>query len=323
MSDSKPRYPLNPPMDSWCRIPARTPGPMGYLDQGDPNVTSWLGDTPGTLGLLDHGDPSLPKYDLQGLFSWGVCARMSDGVPLVLGGDQRAVLREVEKPPVKDAKIWGAWSPPAGYEVLYEMLTQNEGIIPHLYLDTKNKVTVGIGTYLPSVEDAKKLIFYDRQTLAQATAEEIEADYKAVVAATPDPKTSPKGKKAESYASVTKLEMTPSDMGARWLADVKQFQSLLPSYFPGFKKYPVDARQAITDIAYQYGAKGAAVTAANGKLKELAEQGDWTEVAALCSQLEGGANRNAKRKVLFEAAAKAAPKPKAVPPPAGAPKPGP
>src|SRR5215467_1574038 len=34
--------------------PAKTPGPTGINDSGDPNVISELGDTPGSLGINDH-----------------------------------------------------------------------------------------------------------------------------------------------------------------------------------------------------------------------------------------------------------------------------
>ena len=42
------------------RYAARSPGPLGINDQGDPNCASLLGDTPGTLGLCDLGDPTMP-----------------------------------------------------------------------------------------------------------------------------------------------------------------------------------------------------------------------------------------------------------------------
>jgi lysozyme len=52
MADSRIPGPLNP-SNQLGTIPSRTPGPLGYLDQGDPNVNALLGDTPGSLGLND------------------------------------------------------------------------------------------------------------------------------------------------------------------------------------------------------------------------------------------------------------------------------
>ena len=39
-------------------LPARTPGPLGYLDGGDPDASASLGDTPGPLGVGDYADPA-------------------------------------------------------------------------------------------------------------------------------------------------------------------------------------------------------------------------------------------------------------------------
>ena len=171
-------------------------------------------------------------------------------------------------------------------------------------LDSKNLVTVGIGTCLRTVDDAQELRFYQRGTSQVATDAEIATDYSAVLKAKPDPVTNPNGFSWRHYKKFTKLDMTPTDIGNRWLADVKSFQAQLPAHFAGFAAYPVAAKQALTDIAYQYGASGAAGAAA-GKLREAAQKADWTAAAALCPGLEGQPDRNAARKALFERAAQA------------------
>lgn len=44
--------------DPW-EFPARTQGPLGRNDAGDPDSADWfVGDTPGALGRNDHGDPT-------------------------------------------------------------------------------------------------------------------------------------------------------------------------------------------------------------------------------------------------------------------------
>ena len=295
--------------------PARTPGPLGVNDAADPNVTTRLGDTPGTSGRLDGGDQTLAKLGPDGATGGpGSVAASAKGVPLAVGSDKTPQA-------TKDPKVWGDWTPPAGYETLYKLLKQNEGNIPYMYLDSKNLVTVGIGTYLKTAADAAALIFYHRKSLLAATAEEIKTAYAAVAAAAPDKTKFPHGKKASAYETTTDLEMTPTDIGTRWLADVKSFQALLPSYFTGFASYPADARQALTDIAYQYGASGAS-KADKGALKKAATDGDWSAAADCTDDLEGSDDRNAARKALFQAAAKVAPlKPKAAAP-AAAGKPG-
>ena len=62
--------------------PARTAGPLGYFDQGDPRLTTLLGDTPGPLGFNDWADPTLARYSLRGPRLPGMCMRTADGVAL-------------------------------------------------------------------------------------------------------------------------------------------------------------------------------------------------------------------------------------------------
>lgn len=52
MSESKRPGILNTSTHSH-RVPARSPGPLGHRDQGDPNVLAFLGNTPGLLGSQD------------------------------------------------------------------------------------------------------------------------------------------------------------------------------------------------------------------------------------------------------------------------------
>jgi hypothetical protein len=80
--------PTTPPADS-CSVPPRTPGPLGINDQGDPNVTTLLGDTPGPVGMSNGADPSLPQFCLADPYADLVC-RADDGVPLSVGFDQAA-----------------------------------------------------------------------------------------------------------------------------------------------------------------------------------------------------------------------------------------
>jgi GH24 family phage-related lysozyme (muramidase) len=278
-------------------IPARTCGPLGVFDQGDPGFTTLLGDTCGPLGNQDVGDMTLARLMPNAVP--GTVAAAPGGVPVAVGSAKSAAA-------IKDPKVWGDWTPPTGYETLYRLLKQNEGDIPYMYLDSKNFVTVGIGTYLSTADDAKKLTFYNRKTYVKSTDQDIQTAYDAVAAAVPDKKKFPHGKVASSYESVTEIGMTPTDIGERWLADVKTFQQQLPTYFKGFATYPADARQALTDIAYQYGASGAS-KADGSKVKTAAEKGDWSAAADCTDDLEGSDDRNAARKTLFQSAAKAAP----------------
>ncbi len=62
----------------------RTPGPLGYNDQSDPNMCTRLGDTPGPLGFQDSGDPNLPTLAPGLRYAGGSLGRSKDGIPLSL-----------------------------------------------------------------------------------------------------------------------------------------------------------------------------------------------------------------------------------------------
>lgn len=88
MGNSRVPGPLNAPMGR-VQAPARTPGPLGYGDHGDPNVTTLLGDTPSPVGLLDHGDPTLPRTALATAFA-GPPGKTAGGTPVAVGSKKPA-----------------------------------------------------------------------------------------------------------------------------------------------------------------------------------------------------------------------------------------
>jgi len=69
--------------------PAKTPGPNGVKDQGDPNHTSWLGWTPNLTGVRDWADHSL--HELEDWFHHtlgGWVGPTSPGAPPVAPGSK-------------------------------------------------------------------------------------------------------------------------------------------------------------------------------------------------------------------------------------------
>jgi hypothetical protein len=99
MATSRQAGPTTPPSGS-CSIPPRTPGTLGINDQGDPNVTTLLGDTPGCVGLFDGGDPTLPQYCGEVPYSALVC-KAPDGKPLSVATTPPAPL-----PADQDAEVY-------------------------------------------------------------------------------------------------------------------------------------------------------------------------------------------------------------------------
>jgi putative chitinase len=82
-------------------LPARTPGPGGNKDQGDPNHTSWLGSTPSLTGVRDWADHSL--HELAEWFHHtmsGWVGPQSAGAPPVAPGSKP--LAQVKGPLTKE-----------------------------------------------------------------------------------------------------------------------------------------------------------------------------------------------------------------------------
>jgi GH24 family phage-related lysozyme (muramidase) len=293
---------------SGTTFPARTPGPLGKNDYGDPLLEACFGDTPGPLGKNDLAD-----QDHFGSRLFGDADLEFDPAPMCLIDDGRAVRPGPHAPESVSAdsdetdtvsEQWPAWTPPPDYADLYNLFITHEGCVSHMYLDSKGNVTVGIGQYLNGVSEATKLRFYLRKTKTEASNKEKEEEYKKVEKARPDRTKYPRGMKASYYRKFTTMDMTPTDIGELWIERLHEFERLLKHYFKGYADYPAPARQALIDIAYQYGPSGAASKLAQGKLKEAAEKGDWNAAAANCRRPEAQEERNTKTKELFEEAAK-------------------
>jgi hypothetical protein len=203
---NKPKPPLTP---------ARTPGPLGHNDQGDPTRTTLLGWTPGVTGLLDWGDRTLHEIE-----AWGHAALNTIG----LDPSTRQPLSTGSKPP----------APAAGgldWEVLKKDYVRWEGKVPWMYLDTKSLVTVGIGRMLPNVAAAQKLPFVHRSDGQPASADEIKADFEAV-------SKQPGKQYFTKYKPFTKLDLKDDDIFALLKTVHDAFQDDLRKHFSGYDKFP-------------------------------------------------------------------------------------
>lgn len=65
-------------------------------------------------------------------------------------------------------------------------LERYEGRVAHMYLDTRGRVTVGVGHLLSNVDSAQRLPFMLADDISKrATNEQVAADYKAVLESRP------------------------------------------------------------------------------------------------------------------------------------------
>ncbi|WP_299148061.1 hypothetical protein [uncultured Tateyamaria sp.] len=177
---------------------------------------------------------------------------------------------------------------------LKKKLVLYEGKIPHMYLDSVGKVTVGVGHMLPNLAAAQKLSFVNAKNAA-ASAADIKTDWDAVVA-------KGKGFKASAYKHDKSLTLPSSKIEAQMSAHIKSFRTELKKIFPDFASYSEDVRLALFDMIFNLG-----MTNLRKKFPtfvKAVKDKDWTKAASECKRKGISGTRNAFVKGLFEGEAK-------------------
>ena len=173
-------------------------------------------------------------------------------------------------------------------------LKTHEGCVPYMYLDTTGNVTVGIGHMLRSCGDAEKLSFALRQGGVSATVAQIVNDFNNV-------SRQQKGQLWTHYQQFTLLEMPQSAIDALLEADIAETEAGVRQRFREYDTYPVPAKMALLDMAFNLGVEGLATKFPH--LKAAAESGDWNTCAAQCERRDIGDARNQWTKQQFLKAA--------------------
>ncbi len=168
-----------------------------------------------------------------------------------------------------------------------------EGVVPHMYLDTVGLVTVGVGRMLESVADAQTLPFIVRGTKVAAGPGAIGLEWQAV-------KNLEAGRLASYYEQFTNLELPDAAINTELVKDIEEFSAALRVKFPGLNLYPDHAQLALLDLAYSMGAHE--LVAGYPKLCAAAEIQDWKTCAAECTRAGVAPSRNEACAALFRAA---------------------
>jgi GH24 family phage-related lysozyme (muramidase) len=133
-----------------------------------------------------------------------------------------------------------------------------EGRIPHLYLDTVGKVTVGIGHMVPNKVAMSTVAMYKKganNILVIATAAEKDVEYDAI-------KKQPFGwnYEATSFKKHTTLIMKDEDINAQRDKHIQSFYKELTGYYTtanGFTKafdtMPSEVQKALFDMVFNLG----------------------------------------------------------------------
>lgn len=177
-------------------------------------------------------------------------------------------------------------------DVLVSDSLDREGFVPHMYLDVKGLVTVGVGHLLRTPQDALAPPFM--MGGRPATLAEVRADYLRVAAM-------PKAKLAEEYgvpgAPAVTREWALSDCRNRTR---NEFLPGIWRLLPELYGYPLPAVRALAGMAYAMGVGGLAKF---HRLLYACARRDWATAARECA-MEGASSRtNVLHKSWFEAAA--------------------
>lgn len=182
------------------------------------------------------------------------------------------------------------------------LTTSGEGLRPHMYKDSTGHVTIGVGHMIPDAAhaislNAGPLPFHWQAGKGKGTVTDahIADDYNKVLAV------SGNNYKAKFYKTVTRLKVTRAAVLALLDRDANQFLNEVrgSSSFPGFDAYPVEAQQAIVDMAFNLG-----VPKLNGfsNFVRAVKQRDWKTAAAESSRKHVQTDRNAETAGLLLAA---------------------
>ena len=199
---------------------------------------------------------------------------------------------------------------PTDFDRLYRGIVRWEGVVCHMYLDTHDPplVTVGAGNMLQDVAAAQALPFINASTKHTATKEEIAHAFRTVAAKTG-------GHPAKFYLLHPSIELPEEKVKELAIKRLKgEFIPKIKSLYPGFDFFPLPAREALVDIAYNAGV-GSPAKVVHGKthkatglhkfrrLKAAIDDRDWTTAALSSHRSSSRPERNEWTRKLFEQAA--------------------
>lgn len=174
-----------------------------------------------------------------------------------------------------------------------------EGDIAWLYLDTVDKVTIGLGHMIPDA-DAVLEVPLARDGRA-ATEQEKRAAYATVAAATDR---SARG--AGAFDDLTELRITPEQSAALFEGKFEDLfaeaRRLFADVADGFPAWPRKVQLATFDMAYNLGPQGLYDKFPTFRKQGLARR-DYAVCARECRRIGPGPARNAWTRQQFEEAA--------------------
>ena len=180
---------------------------------------------------------------------------------------------------------------PEFYRRLNKLLSDNEGRVNHLYLDTVGKPTVGVGNMLPTAESACKLPFRILSNDGRANINLITDEYELI-------RSKEWGKVANYYRQFCHLYLPESDIDELLDDRVDEFEIRLRTDFLDFETYPENVQLALFDMAFNLGNDG--LMKKFPKFCNAIKSKNWPEAAIQSRRPQLSVKRNEEIRKLFE-----------------------
>ncbi len=169
-----------------------------------------------------------------------------------------------------------------------EMLTEFEGSVPWMYLDTSGHVTVGVGMMLANAAAALALPF--RIGGGVASREQIVLEFARVRGMEP-------GLRSGAYRCGTSPELGAETIQELLRSMLVGFETPLRQGVRGYDELPDAAKVALLDMVYNLGPVG--LLRGYPKLLAALAARSWTAAAAECLRHGISAERNAWTRLQF------------------------
>lgn len=153
--------------------------------------------------------------------------------------------------------------------VIKRKLEEYEGRVPHMYLDSKGYVTAGVGHLLPTVRDAQRLRFVD-STGRPASDDAVAEDYETI-------KAQIRNRQAGYYRRFAKLSLRNSEIDRLVDHHIDTFHRELRQTYPGFGRFPQQARLAMFDMVFNLGITG--MRTGWPRFNHAVREADWEAAA--------------------------------------------
>jgi len=170
------------------------------------------------------------------------------------------------------------------------LVKSGEGSIPHMYLDTVGKVTVGVGNMMPTAETAVELPFIHADSSLPATDDEVGNEFAFISQQT-------QGRLAGSYKEFTSLILTDEYIDELLDQRIEGFVQQLKRDFPNYDHYPEPARLGLIDMAFNLGNSG--LINKFPSFTRAAREEDWASCQRECHRRGISDTRNEEVKTLF------------------------